>query len=152
MSGRQTYNEEEKRYRNLSTCLYFKVTEQMTTVFSTSIQYPVKKQAANFSLFLIWAKSASYDQFYRFYEELIWTSWKAAQNEKRYFKFICYILEDLIKISLFWQLNEYRKSMTDGILPLRSWLSIPQSLSRSKHNENRAINKCSDQQHHHGRR
>lgn len=105
-----------------------------------------------FSLFSIWAKSASYDQFYRFYEELIWTLWKAAHNEKRYFKFICYILEDLIKISLFWQLNEYRKSMTDGILPLRSWLSIPQSLSRSKHNENRAINKCSDQQHHHGRR
>lgn len=105
-----------------------------------------------FSLFSIWAKSASYDQFYRFYEELIWTLWKAAQNEKRYFKLICYILEDLIKISLFWQLNEYRKSMTDGILPLRSWLSIPQSLSRSKHNENRAINKCSDQQHHHGRR
>lgn len=51
MSGRQTYNEEEKRYRNLSTCLYFKVTEQMTTVFSTSIQYPLKKQAANFSVF-----------------------------------------------------------------------------------------------------
>lgn len=50
MSGRQTYNEEEKRDRNLSTCLYFKVTEQMTMVSSTSIQYPVKKQAANFSL------------------------------------------------------------------------------------------------------
>lgn len=43
MFGRQTYNEEVKRDRNLSTCLYFKVTEQMTKVFSTSIQYPVKK-------------------------------------------------------------------------------------------------------------
>lgn len=105
-----------------------------------------------FSLFSIWAKSASHDQFYRFYEELIWALWKAAQNEKRYFKFICSILEDLINISLLWQLNEYRKSMTDGILPLWSWLSIPQSLSRSKHNEKKAINKCNDQHHHHGRR
>lgn len=51
MFGRQTYNEEVKRDRNLSTCLYFKVTEQMTMVFSTNIQYPVKKQAANFSVF-----------------------------------------------------------------------------------------------------
>lgn len=45
------------------------------------------------------AKSALYDKFYRFYEELIWTLQKAAQN-KNYFKFMCYILEDLITISL----------------------------------------------------
>lgn len=49
MFGRQTYNEEVKRDRNFSTCLYFKATEQMTMVFSTSIQCPGKKQAANFS-------------------------------------------------------------------------------------------------------
>lgn len=38
---------------------------------------------------------------------------------------MCYILEDLIKISLFRQLKDYRKSMIDAILPLRSWPSIP---------------------------
>lgn len=47
MSGRQTYNEEVQKFKHLP---LFQITEQMTTVFSTSIQYPVKKQAANFSL------------------------------------------------------------------------------------------------------
>lgn len=40
--------QEEKRDRDLSTRLYFKETEQMTMLFSTSIQYPELKQAAGF--------------------------------------------------------------------------------------------------------
>lgn len=43
----QTYNERKKE-TDLSTCLYFKETEQMTVLHSTSSQYPEVKQAAGF--------------------------------------------------------------------------------------------------------